>query len=82
MLFIPINTTKNITIKSLSHLERKLVKVTNQHMMTCSYIQTNRTSFSVTLLIVFSHQYGEKMLRKKVQDPKHEKVPKIETNPR
>jgi len=51
-------------------------------MMTCSYIQTNRTSFSVTLLIVVSHQYGEKMLRKKVQDPKHEKVPKIETNPR
>ena len=32
--------------------------------------------------IVVSHQYGEKMLRKKVQHPKHENLPKIETNPR
>ena len=39
---------KNITIKSLSHFARKLVKVTNQHLMTCFCF---RTSFSVILLL-------------------------------
>jgi len=42
---------KNITVKNLGHLGRKLSKVTNQHMMTCFSTQTICTSFSVTLLL-------------------------------
>jgi len=42
---------KNITVTSLDHLTRKLLKVTNQHMMTCFCTQTICTSFLVILLL-------------------------------
>ena len=42
---------KNITVKNLGHLGRKLSKVTNQHMTTCFYTKTVCTSFSVILLL-------------------------------
>jgi len=70
---------KNITVKSLGQLARKLPKVTNQHMMTCFCTQTIHTSFLVILLL-FSINMVKKMLRTKVQDPKHENLPKMKTN--
>ena len=42
---------KNITVKSLGHLARKLPKVTNQHMMTSFGTQIICTWFSVILLL-------------------------------
>jgi len=32
--------------------------------------------------LVVYHQYGEKTLRTNVHDPKHENLPKLETNPK
>ena len=46
---------KNITVKSLIHLARKLPKVTNQHIMTCFCTLTIYTSFSVILLLFPIH---------------------------
>jgi len=42
---------KNKSAKSLDHLTRKLLKVRNQHMMTCFCTQTILTSFFVILLL-------------------------------
>ena len=42
---------KNITVKSLDHLARKLAKVKNQHMMTSFCTQTICTWFSIILLL-------------------------------
>jgi len=38
---------KNITVKTLGHLTRKLAEVTNQYLMTCFCTQTISISFSV-----------------------------------
>jgi len=43
---------KNITVKSLGYLARKLAKVTNQHMITSFCTQTIYTWFSIILLLV------------------------------
>jgi len=42
---------KNESVKSLYYLTRKLPKVTNQHMITCFWYQTIRTSFLFILLL-------------------------------